>query len=152
MGRLSPIRRNISDEDNQECFPVHIAQQNSIACFTCQKSFSRSDPLKRHKKTCGSSKQSEKPTDSYPCSVCSKTFLRKDKLRDHEKSCMESHIKYACTICNKPFSRNVNMSRFFQKTGRESFASFLLCPTQEVNKIKVLQHACYNRPRCLGNR
>ncbi|KFM62507.1 Zinc finger protein 333, partial [Stegodyphus mimosarum] len=64
----------------------------------CEKSFSRSSDLNRHKKTHDSG--------SFECASCSMKFTRADNLRRQELSHLKS---FTCQECSQTFTRNSDL-------------------------------------------
>ncbi|KFM73340.1 Zinc finger protein 543, partial [Stegodyphus mimosarum] len=64
----------------------------------CEKSFSRSSDLNRHKKI--------HESGSFECASCSMKFTRADNLRRHELSHLRS---FTCQECSQPFNRKSDL-------------------------------------------
>ena len=99
----------------------HLKTHNGdkIKCFSCDKTFSRMDHLKRHEKIHG-----ENP--NFHCYLCDKSFKNKDSLRKHVKV-IHQHMKFSCTLCPKTFTSKENMAAHQIKCKPKVYTKCTLC-------------------------
>lgn len=72
----------------------------SVKCDSCEKSFTSSGSLKKHKKECNND-----TGKMFSCRECTRSFPRIIQLRAHERHCLkEKRGEPTCTICQKKFS------------------------------------------------
>ena len=85
---------------NRHIKALHMLKQKSYECLFCDKKFSQSQDLKRHKQV------HENRYESYKCDQCDKTYQRDDTLKRHVKTVhkkIPNQEKYKCKMCNKVF-------------------------------------------------
>ena len=95
MDSICPIC-GIQIQGNNSNFQRHV-QCQPYTCHVCDKSFARSDSLKRHMMIHNDN------SVYYECETSDKKFKSNSSLRTHVKNIHEG-LSYSCEICLKSFA------------------------------------------------
>ena len=116
-----------------------MAGKEKLLCWTCGKSFSRSDSLARHLET--------HTGVEYACSICDKMFSQKAALKRHKQTKHESILQYQCTTCGKTFTRKDSLTKH-EKVHRIGGYKCTSCMKEFSSKEQLDQHLNTHKRSC----
>ena len=142
---LEDITTNNDDfyenNDNIELTKNDEVHEKNFKCDLCEKSYSRSDHLKRHVQNIHQNENSNndfneidndwqdfdngsyyyeestksfKKLNRYPCNLCEKSFPKPRLLKRHVDSVHEGIKNFKCNFCEKAYSRSDHLKRHVQ--------------------------------------
>ena len=85
-----------------------------FTCKICDKNFSRSDCLRRHKL------MFHEVIKPYSCEVCGKAFAREYILNTHKKNHVTQSQSHPCSMCGSSFKWKDSLTRHMKKMHKET--------------------------------
>lgn len=108
--------------------PPATKQNPKHVCDICQKSFTQTQTLNRHKKI-----HTRDSNPGKPCDYCDRTFLRSDDLRRHIRT-HTNERPYACDLCNRAYKQSFELKEhkklIHPKSGVRKYISCTICNKQ----------------------
>jgi len=122
---------------NHERTHTSIESRLTHPCDTCDKLFSSTSVLNRHKKTCSKPNvmKSQKKTE---CDECKKSFSSVQKLKMHKKLHQEV-LEFVCDVCGKLFPTIESLSTHKVLHGTKMFPCEL-CDKKFSRKDYLIKH------------
>lgn len=96
-------------ESRKKANPLNLI----FTCKICDKNFTRSDCLRRHKL------MFHEVIKPYSCEVCGKPFAREYILNAHKKVHVTQNQSFTCQLCGSSFKRKDSLSRHHKKMHKE---------------------------------
>ncbi|EAT45235.1 AAEL003456-PA [Aedes aegypti] len=142
----TPMEVPVQAEEHLESEVVSLENQPQLTtkqkrmhvCDVCQKSFTQSQTLNRHKKI--------HSRDSEPgkvCGYCARMFLRSDDLRRHIRT-HTNERPYACDHCNKAYKQSFELKEHkalaHPESGVRKYLSCTICNKQLTTRNGLYVH------------
>lgn len=122
----------------KETDSTETKQKQKHVCDICQKSFTQSQTLNRHKKI-----HTRDSDPGKPCDYCDRTFLRSDDLRRHIRT-HTNERPYACDLCNRAYKQSFELKEHKElahpKSGVRKYISCTLCDKQLTTRNGFYVH------------
>ena len=101
-------------------------------CDICNRPFSQSNNLKRHRRT----HTKEKP---YQCDVCFKSFTQSNTMKEHKKIHSDQKA-YACTFCGKQFRQRSSLDKHKKSIATSEDVACSICGQKFQQKCTLRVH------------
>jgi len=105
-----------------------------FTCKICDKNFSRSDCLRRHKL------MFHEVIKPYSCEVCGKAFAREYILNTHKKNHVTQSQSHPCSMCGSSFKRKDSLTRHMKKMHKETVQVQVQVEPQKPQQPQPVQH------------